>query len=64
MYFIVPHGQKLDVNIHERHANATKAMEVADAFHKEFGIHYHVMNVYTVWTTKTLADLKAEEVVS
>ena len=63
MYFIVPHGKSLDVNLHERHANPTKAIAVADAFKAEFGGQYHVIKVDTVWTTQTLGELRAEGVV-
>lgn len=56
MYFIVPHGHQLDVKLHERHANAAKAIAVADAFKEEFGRQYHVIKVDTVWTTQTLGE--------
>jgi hypothetical protein len=62
MYFIVPHGKPLDINLHERHANAAKAIKVADDWKVEFGGQYNVIKVDTVWTTQTLGELRAEGV--
>lgn len=62
-YYIVPQGGALSLDSVLTQAIHTQreARERADALHQSFGNHYSVVRVETVWTTTTLADLRADE---
>jgi hypothetical protein len=58
MYYVVRHGKKLTDELGSETYVAAKRF--AEQCHKETGHHYHVVELKTVWTTKTLAEAMAE----
>lgn len=59
MYYVTKHGQKTTIDgIGFDTYGAAKRF--AEERNKATGHHYHVVEVKTVWTTKTLAEAMAE----
>lgn len=59
MYYVVRHGKKLPID-ELGFDTYDAAKRFSEQRHKETGHHYHVVEVKTVWTTKTLAEAIAE----
>lgn len=60
MYYIVKHGETLSTTADRCTFNLKAAKEAADKLHEATGDHYHVIEVKTLWTTKTLAEAMTE----
>lgn len=59
-YYIVKHGDKFEPENQQAYNNFGAAQQYATESNRKNGNHYRVMEVKSVWTTQTLADLKAE----
>lgn len=59
MFYVVRKGEPLEM-YHAAFVAQPKAREYAEGLRRDFGHNYDVISVTTVWTTQTLADLKAE----
>lgn len=59
MYYVVKHGDEISIG-ELGFDTYGAAKRFAEQRHKKTGHHYHVVEVKTVWTTTTLADLLNE----
>lgn len=59
MFYVVRRGEGLD-KYHASFHSETPARNYAENLKASLGHNYDVVKVETVWTTQTLADLKAE----
>lgn len=59
MFYVVRKGEGLDMYHYAFH-NLKDAKESAENLKKTLGHQYDVIEVKSVWTTQTLADLKAQ----
>lgn len=59
MHYVVKHGDKIPTG-ELGFDTYGAAKRFAEERHKATGCHYYVMEVKTVWTTTTLADLLNE----
>lgn len=57
MYYVVPHGQPLDVTNHASYSTIVEARDKADAMYAKTGNHQHVILVSTRWTTQTIGGM-------
>ena len=60
MFYVIARNANLSLDIDTPYRTFDEAKEKAVANRAEFGGHYYVIKVETVWFTSTLADLQKE----
>ena len=63
MWYVIPHNKTIAEVLAPNPSaflNFSDARDKAEFLRKETGIHYHVIKIQTVWTTKTLHEAMQE----